>query len=705
MADLARIKGNVAKMASQNAPEADIDGYIASEGVSLDDVRNFKASPIDQADARAKAGIARAQQVMADGGPKASDGHDAPDIANPNGTSDRIGAFVTGANDVPIIGPAMKAGASAAAAGLVTPFSDQSFAQNYDEMRGRQEQVMEENPGTAMGGRIAGTALLMRKLPASPTGSKLFGMTGTIPARVGLSAATNGLISGTDTAVRGGDTADVINNTVIGAGIGGAIPIGAEAVKTGLSAIGSRIAPVIGSILAPAKEAERRVGTAVLRDQTANPGGLVGPADEVAARSAGVQLLNADRGGETTRALARSVGNQSPEARATIEKAANDRFGGQGQRAASFIRRVAGGSADDLAYQQAIRDSARAANKPAYNRAYAAPAAQNMWNQDFQQLMQAPAMQEAATGATTRGANRAAVEGFQPVRNPFQKTPDGKLTLRVNADGSTARPTLQFWDQTKRNLDSMIGQAERSGDNTYAGDLKALKTALVDMTDTAVPAYKAARQGAAAFFGADDALEAGKKFVNTPRAVPEAQAAFAKFAPAEKSAFQTGFASELIDKINSVGDRSNVITQVFKSPAARSQIELVFGPQKAKQIEAYVRVEDLADKLRGAMGNSTTARQLAEMGIGAGAGYTFGGHDLKSATAGAALAAGARYGTKQIDQRVMQQVAKMLVSDDPKMIQSAVNQAALSPTYMKALESLSEALSVPVRSTAIATHQ
>jgi hypothetical protein len=41
--DLARIKDNVAKMAAQNAPEADIDGYIASEGVSIDDVRNFQA--------------------------------------------------------------------------------------------------------------------------------------------------------------------------------------------------------------------------------------------------------------------------------------------------------------------------------------------------------------------------------------------------------------------------------------------------------------------------------------------------------------------------------------------------------------------------------------------------------------------------------------------------------------------------------------
>lgn len=46
MADLARIKRNVAKMASMNAPEVDIDGYIASEGVTIDDVRNFRPSAV-----------------------------------------------------------------------------------------------------------------------------------------------------------------------------------------------------------------------------------------------------------------------------------------------------------------------------------------------------------------------------------------------------------------------------------------------------------------------------------------------------------------------------------------------------------------------------------------------------------------------------------------------------------------------------------
>lgn len=45
MTDLARIKRNVAKMVSQQAPVADVDAYIASEGVSVDDVRNFTGQP------------------------------------------------------------------------------------------------------------------------------------------------------------------------------------------------------------------------------------------------------------------------------------------------------------------------------------------------------------------------------------------------------------------------------------------------------------------------------------------------------------------------------------------------------------------------------------------------------------------------------------------------------------------------------------
>lgn len=46
MADLARIKRNVAKMVSMNAPESDIDAYIAQEGVTIDQIRAFRPSQL-----------------------------------------------------------------------------------------------------------------------------------------------------------------------------------------------------------------------------------------------------------------------------------------------------------------------------------------------------------------------------------------------------------------------------------------------------------------------------------------------------------------------------------------------------------------------------------------------------------------------------------------------------------------------------------
>jgi len=42
MADLAKIKRNVAKMAEMGAPESDIDGYITSEGTSVEAIKDFK---------------------------------------------------------------------------------------------------------------------------------------------------------------------------------------------------------------------------------------------------------------------------------------------------------------------------------------------------------------------------------------------------------------------------------------------------------------------------------------------------------------------------------------------------------------------------------------------------------------------------------------------------------------------------------------
>ncbi len=611
---------------------------------------------------------------------------------------------------LPIIGPSAEATTRAIAAGAVAPFSEKTFSEVYNEMGDLKKQAAEENPIAAglgtVGGAVSGTAPLVAAAPAA------FGVTGTsLPIRAAASGASSSSLAAADTAARGGSNEEIVESGLFGLGVGVATPVVGELARRGLDKLGQKLSPTLKAILKPEEEAARRVGTAITRDKIANPDQIVTAADEAVAQQSGIALRNVDRGGETTRALARSVANQSPEARAALQNAADDRFATQGNRAVAFVKRLAGGNVDDLAIQEGIRYAAKAANDPAYARAFARPEAQQLFTPELQELMQAPAVQRAASMATTRSANRGAVEGFKAVQNPFHKATDGTFKLRRTADGKLVAPSLRFWDQVKRNLDGEIGKAGRTGDSTLQGDLMGLKRKLVSALDDIVPQYREARQGASAFFGAEDALEAGQKFARSPRSIPEATKAFEKFSEAEKAAFRTGFASEVIDGIKAAPDRRNVISTVFKSQAAREQMELVFGKMKAREIEAYVRVEDIVDRLRGALGGPTTTRQLVELGIGTSlggvGGYALGG-DVQSAAKGAAVGAGGALAKRYIagkEAEVMKQVGEMLLSDDPKLLEKVVRQAALSPKYMRALVKWDEALGIATRGSALAVTQ
>ena len=88
-----------------------------------------------------------------------------------------------------------------------------------------------------------------------------------------------------------------------------------------------------------------------------------------AGHAAGIPRIAADEGGELTRALARvPLINHPRPARPT--EATRDRFAGHAQRGAQFIRNLTGG-ADATTTQEGLEAAARAANKPAYAKAYA----------------------------------------------------------------------------------------------------------------------------------------------------------------------------------------------------------------------------------------------------------------------------------------------------------------------------------------------
>jgi hypothetical protein len=122
--------------------------------------------------------------------------------------------------------------------------------------------------------------------------------------------------------------------------------------------------------------------------------------------------------------------------------------------------------------------------------------ANGLWDEGFGQLTRAPDVQDAIRAATRTGANRATVDGFAAPKNPFVEN-NGALSLKKNPDGTTAYPSLQFWDHVQRNLRDKAKALARAGNDSAASDTAALHKALVNHLDQLAPAFREARQGAA----------------------------------------------------------------------------------------------------------------------------------------------------------------------------------------------------------------
>jgi alpha-D-ribose 1-methylphosphonate 5-triphosphate synthase subunit PhnG len=256
-------------------------------------------------------------------------------------------------------------------------------------------------------------------------------------------------------------------------------------------------------------------------------------------------------------------------------------------------------------------------------------------------------------------------------------TATGRMVLRSNERGEQMVPGLQFWDHVKRNLDS-VGSREAKD---WA---RILRTRL----DEIVPEYKNARAGAASFFGADNALEAGQNFVRQNFANSEVRQILGRMSPQEKQLFTDGFVSRFVEDLSNVADRRDVLNRIANSPSAREKLEIVMGPAKFKELETVLRVEGVVDFARSAVqGNSTTTRQLVELGL---AGGTYGYGQMTgdaSALTQAAVVWGLLRGHRGIDQRVARRISELLVSNDIGALQRGLRVVTHNSQFLNALRS------------------
>lgn len=602
---------------------------------------------------------------------------------------------------VPVVGPAYQRGANwlgGQVIGLATGQDPNELIQRADEIRG---DINQRNLPANISGQVASNIGAMGGAATTQVGKQALGMVGNLGQRVVNAGATGALEFGADAIARGQAPSEIYDDMAIGGGISAAIPLGGAVLKGIWGGASDALSPLMRGSTNPAKEASRRIATARTID-AANPNSMmVRQADENLAQDLGFDTLNIHRGGEETRALARQAANVAPDARNTLEKAAEDTFVGQVERGQALVNRVAGGDANAVLQRAQLQQEAQQVANPAYRALFSRPENASVLNEQLVDLMSSPTMRKIVQRTTAFGQDAVAGTGQKAPPNPFSFGADGSISLR---EGVT--PSLEFWNYAKRLLDADINAARKSGDPSA---LIGIKNRLVSILDSEVPEYAAVRGERFKLFQAEDALTAGERMGASPRNIPidEARAALAKMTPDERKSFEIGYLSKLMDRMGNTNDRRNLVSQ-FKVPAFREQMEAVLGKQRAAEFEGWIRIEDIFDKARNALGNSTTARQLAEMGalggIGGVAGFGASGGDVVTGLSVGMLSMAGRRGAQMInakvDEAVLKKVAEMLTEGSQDSINKAMANAVLSQQHMLALEAIQEGIGITTRGTA-----
>lgn len=550
---------------------------------------------------------------------------------------------------------------------------------NYEEVlgevRGELKEFRKIHPYWALGAEMIGGAVV-------PGGAMMKGATlGAKALRGGVASGAYGAGYGFGTGEDGFDNraANAVAGGVTGAVMGAVVPPLAAGGKALLNKAGQALAPGM-AMFQKGKPEARTVSSAIERDAQLGDAGL-SEAEFIAAQQRGQPVTTMEMGGNMTRDLARTAGNLSDEGRSVISQTVDDRYISQSPRVTGFLSKMIGGrKAGEI--QDGLQEAARRANKPAYERAYSQ--GQAVWSEKLATLTSDPHIQKAISQAESRGKTKAVIEGFSPTHNPFTKTADGSYALRTNPDGSRALPNLQFWDHVKRGLDARHNKLKKAGDKDAARDVDSLRKMLNSELDEMVPSYKEARAGAALFFGAEDALEAGAKAATTRLSNAEIKKGLGKMKPAERKLFASGFVTETIEGINRAADSRDVVKMIYQSPQARERIQMVMGKKASGELEAFLRVEGLMQMTREAVkGNSRTAQYLMDAGILATGAAASGGLDF---TDPANILAGAMVGGRRyVNRKFATNIAKMLVSEDPKQHQLGMSLLSRNSRLMDAL--------------------
>lgn len=597
---------------------------------------------------------------------------------------------------------------------------DQSLAKH----RRLRDTLEEENPGSYLGGQLAGTGVEIAATLGASAPLTWYGRLGT---NVGL-----GMLQGGINGLGSGDTMDErLSEGATQAGIGLGVGLGlgaAEGIYKGGRALLKNGARRVQRVTNPTVAAEKDLADRMVADRRAQMKqeeralrrGKPAPQrrfltgdDVIAAEGLGQRTMVSDLGGDITRERLKAAGNVSADAMTDMRGAAAARQVDQGQRVTETVSDAFG----DL-NPKAVRDDLNLRYKQETDEAYALaeanPNSQHLWSPALQRALSTSWGRQALKSAITKSKNKALRNGEEIIEPIFEEGPDGlmqfsgKLRLpdgRVVDDIQGIGMSLRFWDSVKRSMDDDIDELMRAGRKDDASDLISVKNEILSYVDNAVPEYGAARATARDFFGQADAHDAGAEYFKNMGAfdIAEARAALERMKPAERELFARGYAAELVTQISKMGNAEDV-NKLFKSPQARMRMRDALGDDVANQLEAFTHremVQGLLGKHLGA--NSTTWQQaLAAEGLKAtamsgGTAYMTGDPWalIYGSIAGAAVRGGFRYSQRAVLDRYARAMAELATSDDPDTIARILSKVSKDSGYMDFSRSVSSGMAPP----------
>lgn len=503
-------------------------------------------------------------------------------------------------------------------------------AQAHEFLKAADAGRAEAAPIASGAGTVAGVIGQVAALPA--TGAATMG------ARALQAAGQAGTIGVVEKGIESrGDPMQMLLGGATGAALGAGASAGADkAIQLGRAVID----PLRG--LAKSGPVEQQASARLLL--AAKSSGIDDATAKAKLAELGPEGFIADVLGQKGQSLARTSANLSPDARSILESASSGRVSTQQDRLLAALGQPAARTVDDA--QRSIYEAAKPAVRAAYDDAaqsgFAKPLERPGW-------FDSPIFKEAIGHAQATTQNRVALYG-EKEGSQFGLL-DAARQYLSNKSKNYADPQAIDYGNAAKKLNEFI--------------------------DASVPEASKARGLAQAYKKQQEALQVGQD-LSKVRPDPQAVAAASKSVAPEQVA--QGYVIGKTNEINNRMPGKRTIDMFDGTPAQKEAIVLALGDKAGAVTRQTAAERQFLAFDQALKGNSTTARQLAEMGMmggaGAAGGYLTGFDPMQAGSVAALLPVAKRGGTKLMEAlakkneaAVAPQVAqKLLQRELPKLI-------------------------------------